>query len=72
MFPMVEMAGNAHVKFLDTINYVYNRENPDSNFRIRPDEQLRNAAFLRSKPPYEQLPDDALERYGGVADNFMR
>jgi len=66
MFPMVEMAGNAHVKFLETINYVYNRENPDSNFRIRPEEQLRNATFLRNKPPCQQLPDDSLERYGGL------
>jgi glycosyltransferase involved in cell wall biosynthesis len=66
MFPMVEMAGNRHVKFLDSINYVYNRSNPASNFRVRPEEQLRNAAFLRSKPPYKQLPDNALELYGNL------
>jgi hypothetical protein len=66
MFPMVEMAGNRHVKFLDSINYVYNRSNPASNFRVRPEEQLRNAAFLRSKPPYKQLPDNALELYGDL------
>jgi glycosyltransferase involved in cell wall biosynthesis len=66
MFPMVEMAGDRHVKFLDSINYVYNRSNPASNFRVRPEEQLRNAAFLRAKPPYEQLPDNALELYGNL------
>ena len=66
MFPMVEMAGDRHIKFLHSINYVYNRSNPGSNFRVRSVEQLRNAAFLRSKTPYEQLPDNALELFGDL------
>jgi glycosyltransferase involved in cell wall biosynthesis len=55
MFPMIEMAGNRHIRFLESINYVCNRANPLSNFRLRAAEQLRNAAFLRSKPVYAPL-----------------
>ena len=71
MFPMVEMAGDRHIKFIPSINYVYNRSNPGSNFRVRSEEQLRNAAFLRSKAPYEQLPDNALELFGDLPSNVV-
>lgn len=66
MFAMIEMAGNRHIKFLQSINYVYNRSNSLSNFRVRAEEQLRNAAYLRTLPPYAPLPDHALELWGGL------
>jgi glycosyltransferase involved in cell wall biosynthesis len=55
MFPMIEMAGNAHSKWLESINYVYNRDNPLSCGKIRREEQFANARFLRQKPPYPAL-----------------
>lgn len=55
MYPMIEMAGNARIKYLPSVNYVYNRDNPLNNFRIRTNEQLNNGEFLKSKPPYSQL-----------------
>jgi glycosyltransferase involved in cell wall biosynthesis len=55
MFPMIEMAGNAHLKFLESVNYIYNDANPQCNHFVRADEQRRNAQFLRSKPPYAPL-----------------
>ena len=69
MFPMIEMAGDRHVKFLESINYVYNRSNPLSNFRLRPEEQLRNAAYLRTRKPYCLLSDDALKIFGPLKGN---
>lgn len=71
MFAMIEMAGNSHVRYLQSVNYVYNRSNPASNFRVRAAEQLRNAAHLRSLPPYSPLPDDALERWSGPSPTVV-
>ncbi|MES2791364.1 MAG: glycosyltransferase family A protein [Planctomycetota bacterium] len=57
MFPMIEMAGNDHLKFLESVNYIYNDANPKCNHFVRAEEQKRNAQFLRSKPPYAPLAD---------------
>lgn len=59
MYPMIEMAGNRRIKYLPSINYIYNRDNPLCNFRVRTIEQLQNGEFLRSKPPYAELPNSA-------------
>ncbi len=55
MFPMIEMAGIDRIKFIKEINYVYNRSNKNSNFRIRSVEQTRNGKFIRSKKSYKKL-----------------
>lgn len=55
MIPMIEMAGIDRIKFIKEINYVYNRSNEYSNFRIRSTEQTRNGTFIRSKKPYSKL-----------------
>lgn len=52
MFPMIEMAGNHHSKWLPTINYIHNRDNELSCFRLRRPEQQQNEAWLRSLPAY--------------------
>ncbi|MES2790497.1 MAG: hypothetical protein V4719_12875 [Planctomycetota bacterium] len=64
MFPMIEMAGNDHLKFLDSVNYIYNAANPQCNHFVLADEQKRNAQFLRSKPPYAPLA--SLSKYPNV------
>ncbi|MEZ6035760.1 MAG: glycosyltransferase family 2 protein [Planctomycetaceae bacterium] len=69
MFPMIEMAGDRHIRFIPEINYIYNRSNPESNFRVRSEEQLRNAEFLRSKTPYARLPDDAPNLFADLTSN---
>ncbi|MES2787986.1 MAG: hypothetical protein V4719_00085 [Planctomycetota bacterium] len=56
-FPMIEMAGNAHLKFLESVNYIYNDASSQCIHFAWADEQKRNAQFLRSKPPYGPLAD---------------
>ena len=55
MFPMMEMAGSLHSKWLKEINYIYNRSNPMSCSNIRREEQLVNNAWLRNQSPYERI-----------------
>jgi len=60
MMAMVEMAGS-HAVYMPEINYVYNKQNPESNFRIRREEQMRNYEYLRALPSYEPLKDVSCE-----------
>jgi hypothetical protein len=56
MFAMIEMAGT-HSKWLKDINYIYNRSNPLSCFRVRTSEQIANGLWIRNLPSYKQLDD---------------
>lgn len=57
MFPMVEMAGDAHISALPDVNYVYNVSNPLCTWRLPTfsEYQRRHAARLRAAPPYAPL-----------------
>ena len=55
MFPMIEMAGNAHSKHLPDCNYIYNVDNPQRCGETRREEQFANARWLRRQTPYEPL-----------------
>jgi hypothetical protein len=55
MYPMVEMSGKNHYKFMDTINYIYNESNPinDHKVNLRRVDEVNN--LLRQYKPYEKL-----------------
>jgi glycosyltransferase involved in cell wall biosynthesis len=55
MYPMLEMSGNEHYRFMEEINYIYNAENPLNDHKI--DLTLVNsiANEIRKKPKYEKL-----------------
>lgn len=52
MYPMVEMAGIRHSRFLPQINYIYNYDNPLSNHHTNRERQLGNDQLIRSRPTY--------------------
>ncbi|BDC34781.1 hypothetical protein Noda2021_07390 [Candidatus Dependentiae bacterium Noda2021] len=54
MFPMLEMAGS-HSRYIDRIMYVYNCNNPISDFRIAAQLQGAYEKDIRSKPRYMPL-----------------
>jgi glycosyltransferase involved in cell wall biosynthesis len=56
MFPMLEMAGPEHARYLPDLLYVYNHANPGSVHHTRLEEQVLTAARLRLAPPYPPLP----------------
>lgn len=55
LFPMIEMAGRKHIKFIEKVLYVYNDMNPACVYKILPKENIREAEYVRSKPIYDEL-----------------
>jgi glycosyltransferase involved in cell wall biosynthesis len=55
MYPMLEMAGEEHYRFMDDINYVYNEQNPINDHKV--DMLLVNqiADKIRNKKTYNKL-----------------
>jgi glycosyltransferase involved in cell wall biosynthesis len=55
MYPMLEMSGQEHYKFMTDVNYIYNEENPLNDHKV--DITLVNdiAIKIRNKNPYEKL-----------------
>ena len=57
MYPMIEMAGIKHIKFIDKVLYVYNDLNPHNDMKKFPEVSLRTAAYLQNKPLYDEIID---------------
>lgn len=55
MFPMIEMAGEEHYKFMEEINYIYNDENPINDHKVNLPLVAATDAKLRNKQPYQKL-----------------
>jgi len=55
MFPMLEMAGEKHYKFMDSINYVYNETNPINEHKVDIFMVNDHAGRIRNKPPYKRI-----------------
>jgi glycosyltransferase involved in cell wall biosynthesis len=58
LYPMLEMCGTKHYKFIDDILYVYNDLNIDNVMKINKEEQLKNVINIRSKPVYKEIEGD--------------
>ena len=54
LFPMVEMA-REHAVFIPSILYVYNRETPLNDDKLRRDEQYQLNLYIRALPPYKKV-----------------
>lgn len=55
MYPMLEMATNAHARYLPEYNYVYNHDNPLCDSASRGGLQKHYEDLIRNKPPYAPL-----------------
>jgi len=55
MYPMIEMAGPDHHRVVESVLYVYNRQNPLSVDRVDRSRQLRIEQELRNKKSYERV-----------------
>lgn len=56
MYPLMELAGAQHLKFLDEVLYVYNENNPTSDSKVRPERCDHAHGTLRRRQPKAQLP----------------
>jgi glycosyltransferase involved in cell wall biosynthesis len=55
MFPMLEMSGDEHYRFIDDITYVYNGDNPLNDHKLHMPKVTAIANKIRSKEPYQKL-----------------
>jgi glycosyltransferase involved in cell wall biosynthesis len=55
MYPMIEMSGNMHIRFIRKVLYIYNDQNPACLFKLDPQESERWAAYFMSKEIYDEL-----------------
>jgi glycosyltransferase involved in cell wall biosynthesis len=55
MYPMLEMSGSEHYRFMPEINYVYNGENPINEHKVDMTMVNDHAIKIRNKKPYEKL-----------------
>jgi glycosyltransferase involved in cell wall biosynthesis len=55
MFPMVEMCGPEHYKFMYEINYIYNESNPLNEHKVNLNDVHKMNHLIRSFKPYEKL-----------------
>lgn len=55
MFPMLEMAGEEHYRFMSEINYIYNEQNPINEHKVNMSMVLDHANAIRNKQPYSKL-----------------
>jgi len=55
MFPMLEMSGQEHYRFLPDINYIYNESNPINDHKINLDKVMKTVNKIRNKKEYQKL-----------------
>jgi len=55
MYPMIEMCGDEHYKFMSDINYIYNEENPMNDHKVNVIKVSETVNILRNKPKYSKL-----------------
>jgi len=55
MYPMLEMSGEKHFKFIPDILYIYNESNPLNDHKVNMDIVNVIADKIRTKKPYDKL-----------------
>lgn len=55
MFPMFEMSGQEHYRFLPDINYIYNESNPINDHKVNMKNVVETVNKIRNKTPYNKL-----------------
>lgn len=55
LYPLIELCGSKHLRFIDDTLYIYNDLRPDNAMKVNATKQLALAAYIRNKPEYEEL-----------------
>lgn len=55
MFPMIEMSGKEHYRFIKDILYIYNESNPINDHKVDIRLTIDLANKIRNKKPYERI-----------------
>ena len=55
MYPIIEMAGPKHIKFIERVLYVYNDINPGNEMKIYQERQLNTSEEIKNKKEYDEI-----------------
>ena len=55
MWPMIEMAGVEHFKFIPDVLYIYNEGNPINDHKVNMQKVITNHKIIANKPPYNKI-----------------
>ena len=55
MYPMLEMSGEEHFKFIPDILYIYNESNPLNDHKVNMGKVSSTVNIIRNKPEYKKL-----------------
>jgi len=55
MWPMIEMSGLEHFKFIDEVLYVYNESNPINDHKIDLNKVRNTHNLIANKTPYKKI-----------------
>lgn len=55
MFPMLEMAGEEHYRFLSDILYIYNESNPINDHKVNMGNVIKTVNKIRNKKEYTKI-----------------
>ena len=58
MYPLIELCGNNHIKFIDDVLYIYNDLSPFNDMKIHLKEQLRVIDIIKNKKEYNEINDN--------------
>ena len=55
MYPMLEMSGEEHYKFMDEINYIYNEQNPLNDHKVNMGKVNYYVNYVKKIKKYDLL-----------------
>ena len=55
MWPMIEMSGLEHFKFIDEVLYVYNESNPINDHKVDFSKVRNTHTIISNKTPYKKI-----------------
>lgn len=55
LYPMLEMAGKEHTKFVPDVRYIYNDQNPLNEHKTSLQKQISAEHYVRALTPYERI-----------------
>ena len=55
MYPMLEMSGMEHFKFVSDVLYNYNESNPLNDHKVNMSNVSNTVTLIRNKTPYKKI-----------------
>ncbi len=55
MFPMLEMSGEEHFKFIPDVLYIYNESNPLNDHKVNMNKVVSTVNIIRNKTEYKRI-----------------